>query len=353
MKVFYTTLILTFIFSLISRIFGRKNKYMEWTFIILVIVIFVLVAGLRNNIGDTGSYIQGYKNLATFNGFTENSQDKGFEVFSLILYQISAEPQFMIFIMALITQIGNLITLARYRNYFELQTYMYFTSGAFLVTMSGIRQALASSILFLNTYLIIKGKFISYLVVVLLMSTIHQSALIMIPIYFVARQEAWSKKTLITIVISSIGFLFFYQLVPIVFDMLGSSNYTHYEEWLSVAGSGSSFMRVLVNSVPVILSYIYRDKIKKIWPESYVFINMSLLNFIVVTFSLYNWIFARFSLYFQLYNFVLLPFIIKNCFDKRKERDLIYYLFIICYFIFFYREQVIGQVGLGYQSNFF
>lgn len=352
MKVFYITLILTFIFSLISRIFGRKNKYMEWTFIILTIVVFVLIAGLRKNVGDTYVYVQQYKNLANFKGVIEG-KDKGFTVFTLILYQVSTDPQFMIFITALITQLGNLITMLKYRSYFELQTYMYFTSGSFLVTMNGIRQALVSSILFLHTHLIIKGKFIPYLVVVLLMSTIHESALIMIPIYFVSRQEAWSKNTLITIAISSIGFLFFYQLVPIVFDILGSSNYAEYEESLMVAGAGSSFMRVLVNSVPVVLSYMHRDKIKRIWPESNIFINMSLLNLIVVTFALYNWIFARFSIYFQLYNFVLLPFIIKNCFEKRKERDLIYYLFIVCYFIFFYREQVIGQVGLGYKSDFF
>ena len=83
------------------------------------------------------------------------------------------------------------------------------------------------------------------------------------------------------------------------------------------------------------------------------YVNMSIINAIVVAFSLYNWIFARFQIYFQLYNFVLLPYIIKNCFVNRKERDLVYYGFIICYFIFFYYEQVIGGVGLGYKSNYF
>ena len=72
-----------------------------------------------------------------------------------------------------------------------------------------------------------------------------------------------------------------------------------------------------------------------------------------MAFSLYNWIFARFSIYFQLYNFILLPYIIKECFSNRKERDLIYVMFLICYFIFFYREQVIGGLGLMYRSKFF
>lgn len=311
---------------------------------------FILVAGLRSNIGDTYVYVEQYTNLANFNGVIEG-KDKGFTVFTLILYQICTDPQFMIFITALITQICNFITMCKYKSYFELETYMYIASGAYLVTMNGIRQALAGGVMFAYTNLIVKGKFIPYLLVVLLMSTIHNSAIIMIPVYFIARQKAWSKNTLIIIVLSSIGFLFFYELVPGLMDMLGDSTYAEYEEALLTEGGGSSFMRVIVNAVPVVLSYLYRDKIKEKWAESNVFINMSLLNLIMITFALYNWIFARFSIYFQLYNFILLPFIIKNCFERREERDLIYYLFLICYFIFFYVEHII-QLNVVYKSNF-
>ncbi|MBI6071849.1 EpsG family protein [Clostridium perfringens] len=352
MTIFYTTLILVFFFSLSSRIFSYKSRYLEYIVIFMSILVVVLVAGLRLNIGDTYAYIQQYNSLGTFNGVLEG-KDKGFTIFILILYRISTSPQFMIFVTSLVTQLGNLITLAKYRSYFELETYMYITSGYFLTSMNGIRQSLVAAVMFFFTKYIINGKFLSYLIIVLIMSTIHASALVMIPVYFIVRNEAWSKKTTIIIVIASIGFLFFYQLVPALMDIISNSTYKEYEKDLLTSGGGSSFMRVLVNSVPVVLSYIYRDKIKKIWPESNIFINMSLLNLIIILFATYNWIFARFSIYFELYNFILLPFIIKNCFQKRKERNLVYYLFIICYFIFFYREQVIGGVGLGYKSLYF
>lgn len=333
-----------------GRVFSQKHKYSEYIFIGITVLIFIFVAGLRSNIGDTSVYVEQYTNLVNFNGELEG-KDKGFTVFILILYNICTDPQFMIFVTAFITQVYNFITMYKYKSYFELESYMYIASGSYLVTMNGIRQALAGAVMFAYTHLIIKGKFIPYLLIVLLMSTVHNSALIMIPVYFIVRQEAWSKNTFIIIGLSSIGFLFFYQLVPIMMDILGNSTYTEYEEALLIAGQGSSFMRVLVYAVPVILSYWHRDRIKEMWPESNVFINMSLLNLIVITFSLYNWIFARFSIYFQMYNFILLPFIIKNCFKRRQERDLIYYLFLICYFIFFYREQVIGM-GIVYKSNF-
>ena len=109
-------------------------------------------------------------------------------------------------------------------------------------------------------------------------------------------------------------------------------------------------MRVVVNAVPVILSYLKREDLKEAWPESNVFINMSIINTMFVAAGMFNWIFNRFTLYLQLYNFVLIPFIIKNCF-KGKEKRLVYFAFIICYFIFFYYEQVIGM-GMGYPTNF-
>lgn len=354
LTVFYTTLLSTYLLGLASRKFKKIDKNLEPIIAAIIILIFILVAGLRWNIGDTHAYREGYENLANFTGFTDEGKDKGFTVFSLFLYNISPDPQLLIFASSLIIQFFNVHTLYRYKdnNYFELEIYMYITSGCFLVTMNGMRQAMAGGILFALTHLIIKGKFIPYAILVWIISSIHASALIMIPVYFLCREEAWSKKTKIIIVLASIGFLCFYQLMPAMFDALGDSTYTEYEELMTEDGAGASPTRFIVNAVPVVLAYWKREKLKEVWSESNVFVNMSLVNCIIMAFSLYNWIFARFQIYFQLYNFVLLPYIIKNCFT-RKERDLIYYCFIVCYFIFFYYEQVIGGNGLGYISHFF
>lgn len=352
MTVFYSTLISTFLFGLCSRFKGEEAKTNRLLFVFAISMIFILVSGLRINIGDTGAYINGYQQLAEFKGFDENSKDIGFGVFQLILYNISPDPQFMIFITSLITQFCIIYTLYKYRSYFELEVYMYITCGMFLITMNGIRQAMVGAILFCCTKLIINKKFIYYAIVTLILSTMHSSALIMIPVYFIVRQEAWSKTTLIIVISSAIGFIFFYELMPTFFDMLGDSSYTEYESLMMDDGVGSSLMRVIVNAVPVVLAYIKRKELKELWPESNIFVNMSLINLIFNAFGLYNWIFVRFQLYFQYYNIVLLPFLICNCFNKREERDLIYYCFILCYFGFFYYEQVIGGVGLGYRSNF-
>ena len=354
MKIFYMTLAISYIFSLGSVISRERHKLFRYFMLLITMIVIIAVSGLRANIGDTHAYIEGYKSLANFNGFNENSKDIGFTIFTLFLYKISTNPQFMIFMTSFITQFFNIYNLYKYNNAFELSIYMYITSGYFLTTMNGIRQSLVAAILFACTKLIIKGKFKIYLLIVVILSTLHGSALIMIPIYFIVRKEPWSKNTLIIVLLSSMAFLMFYEFIPIVFDILGeSSQYAGYEDDLLSGGEGgATLMRWIVDAVPVVLAYLNKEKLKELWPDSKIFVNMSIINLIIMEFSLRNWIFARLSIYLQLYNFILLPYIIKNCIEKKEEKNLIYYSFMMCYFIFFYYEQVIGGVGLGYKSNY-
>lgn len=353
MTVFYSTLVSTFVISLFARKVEERYKLFGIICAIIVVWLFILVAGLRSNIGDTYFYKHSYELLYKVS-FSDLKLKDGFDIFQLILYQISYDPQFMIFITSLVTQGVIVNTLYKYRSYFELEVFMYITCGLFLVSMNGIRQAFVGALLFSSVKLIIKDKFIKYCIIVAILATMHSTCLIMIPLYFVVRKEAWSKSTVIIILVTALAFIFFNELMPAFFDLLGKeSTYSVYEESMGKEGAGSSIMRVIVNAVPVVLAYFYKEEIKKKWPESNIFVNMSIVNLIFITFALYNWIFARFQIYFQLYNIVLLPYIIKNCIEKREERDLVYYLFLICYLFFFYYEQVIGGTGLGYVSNYF
>ena len=154
---------------------------------------------------------------------------------------------------------------------------------------------------------------------------------------------------MIKFMIIAMVMIVFYQLVsPFIFKIL---EYTSYGKYSEFSEGGSSLMRTIVNSVPVVLAYIKREELEEKWQIKDIFVNMSIINLIFVSLGMFNWIFNRFALYTQLYNFVLIPYIIKNCF-KGKERRLLYIGVIICYFIFFYREQVIGM-GMKYTSDYF
>ena len=142
-----------------------------------------------------------------------------------------------------------------------------------------------------------------------------------------------------------IGFILYDVLEPIIFEVLGETNYGHYSEFDE---GGSSFIRTFIGALPIIGAYLFRDKLENDWPESGIFVNMSLINMLILCFSMYNWIFARLSYYFLPYTFVLLPYLIMK-WPNIKERRILYYGFLVCYFIFMYYEQVIQGLGLEYR----
>src|SRR5699024_3861722 len=153
----------------------------------------IITSGLRRNIGDTFNY----RNIYTDNDFTWeyilSEKDYGFGILQMLLKNyISEDPQIMIFVSALITNIIIVIVFYNYSRFIEISLYVYITGVLFLVSMNGIRQVLAAAISFAAIRFLIKGNFLRYLLVILLASTFHQSALLLLPIYFLVRYKAWS-----------------------------------------------------------------------------------------------------------------------------------------------------------------
>lgn len=357
MTIFYMLLFGTFPLTLLARLSNKMNKYKrpEILLSLMVITALILVAGLRNGIGDTGAYKHFYDIVGkepSMSIAVENAKDSyesGFTALFWILNQISHDPQLMIFVCAFITNLLNLWTMRIYSKIFELEIYMYITSGFYLVTMNGIRQCLAAAVIFAATKYIVDGKFIKYTLVILLMSTIHSSTLVMIPVYFIVRCEAWSKTIIKIIIVASIALIFSQPLIDTFFEASEGTKYEAYENTMETEGWANP-IRTAIAAVPVVLSYIYRDKIKKNWKESDIFVNMTLLSLIISIFSMINWVFNRFNIYFQIYSFILLPYIVVNCFEK-KDRKLIYAGFLACYFLFYYYDHVMAM-GINYTSDF-
>ncbi|MCD2502907.1 EpsG family protein [Clostridium sp. NSJ-145] len=340
---FYTVLFFSYIFALLARLVSNKMNKPSIFYTLIVIAILALFSGLRWGIGDTPFYVHTYNLLGP--GFNAEGYEKGFLLIMQILKKISANPQFMIFVLGVVTTSLNIWIMRQYSACFELSVFMYITSGFYLVTMNGLRQCLAAAFLFTGTYLIIKGKFKAYLLLVLLMTTIHSTAIVMIPLYFIARMEPWSKSIYIVLGVFLIG-LFFYEPMMQILSQVNDKAAVYSE---STEG-GANIVRVAVYIVPVIFSYLKREELSKVWPESNIFVNISLVNLMIMLFSLYNWIFARFNIYTQVYTFVLLPYIIIKCLNG-KERRLIYYGLLSAYFVFFIFEYKISM-NIVYTTNF-
>ena len=101
---------------------------------------------------------------------------------------------------------------------------------------------------------------------------------------------------------------------------------------------GASLTRVAVTAVPLVIAFLGKGKLRELWPKSDYIVNLATLGVVFLILATKNWIFARFNIYFDLYSFILISWLVLLM--VKKDRKFIYYGIIICYFIFFYYEQV-------------
>lgn len=355
MTILWINLIVVFVFALFSRYFAtfsatnltpvhiKPNKVLVFG----AMTSLVTTSGLRSNIGDTFNY----KNIYIENDFTWeyvlSEKDYGFGILQMILKNnFSEDPQIMIFTAALITNVLIVIVFYQYSRMIEISLYVYITGGLFLVSMNGIRQVLAAAIAFTAIRYLMNGNWIKYSLIVLLASTFHQSAIVLIPIFFLVRFRAWSKSTVVIIIFAVIAIFAFEQFTSLLFKALADTQYSDYEKFDE---GGSNILRSLVAAAPLVVAYFGRKKLKRVFPDSDYIINMALLGLIFMVISTQSWIFARISIYFELYQLILISWII-TLFSEKKGR-ILYYGILICYFVYFYFEHVVN-LNIMYKSNF-
>lgn len=358
MKIFYIIILFLYISCTIVRLSENKINYElgntkpSLVFTLFIIIILSIVSGLRWGIGDTSAYINLYEIISEGNyNMSDSAYEVGFIYFFKVLMLISSDPQFMIFITSIIFNTFMILTLRQYSSYFEMEIFLFLTTGIYISSMNGIRQWMVISILFYSTRYIIDGKQYRYFIIVALMSLIHTSAIIMIPVYYVVKKEAWSKSTIILILTSLVILLGFSEIVPALFSVLGDSGLGEYSGHLNINQGGASIIRVLILFVPVFLSYIYKNDLKKNVNGADVFINMSLLAFITMCMAMYNWIFARIGMYFEVYNLILIPYILRYGMKDIKFKNLVYYCCIVLYFLLFYVDLDVIQ-NIQYYSKY-
>lgn len=352
MTILWMNLAIVFIFSFFARYFAipmtsRPALIKPNQFLILIAALsLVLVSGLRNNIGDTYYYMHAYT-VTDYNWeYIRKSKDIGFNTFQMILQKYTDDPQVMVFITALITNVIIVSVLYKYSRLIDLSLYVYIASGMYLTSMNGIRQYLAAAIIFAATKYIFDGNWKKYFLMVLLASTIHQSALVLIPIYFIIRRKAWSTTTFILLFLAVLIVIGFNQFSEVFFAAIGDTQYGHYKDFHE---GGANILRVAVDAAPLILAYLSRERLRELFPKSDYIVNLALLGMVFMLISTQNWIFARFSIYFGLYQLILISWVVKVF--TEKDRKFIYYAIVVCYFVYFVYEHVV-TLRIIYKSNF-
>lgn len=327
---------------------------------VVTFAVIVFFAGARSYVADTGAYIQMFKEYPLFQNaydviFDDSAREPGFRLFSILIKTyISNDYTVWLSIIAVISGVCVMYPLYKYSCNFGVSAFLFMASCQFTWMFNGMRQFLAAAIIFACTGLILKNKTLLYILIVCVLSTIHQSALLLIPMYFIVQGEPWNKRTMLFIVCIVLAMLFTSKFTNLLTDVVEQTDYASSVDEFKNTDDGTSPIRILVESIPIILAFIYRNRIKdKLTPVIKLSINMSLIAsglYIISNIARSGVLLGRLPIYFSMYNLILLPWLLKNIFEDR-EKDLIYYIMILCYFGFFYYQMVITWGGMPYYSE--
>ena len=305
-----------------------------------VALLMICVAGLRHGYVDTRAYRISFLEhdpLSIFSAeyWLGDTKDRGFGVFISLIKMFTEDAQVFLFICSLITVGLIFYAIVKRVPQPEIGIFLMIATGCYLDTMNGLRQYLVAAVLFyFLPRLIIKEDFKKFLLLILLLSTIHGSALLLIPTYFIANKKPWSNATLTLAAILLLVYIFFNTGIGrLLAEMLDGTSYESYAEQVASGSSSVHPIRLAVAAVPLFLSLFNRDAEIKQTKRYRIAFNMSFINLMV-------WLFATKVLYFYRLNPYFTPHVIVHlCFElsafkNNKEKKVLTLSLIFLYSLF-------------------
>ncbi|MCH2033315.1 MAG: EpsG family protein [Tenacibaculum sp.] len=177
------------IFSNISAKFQERNvKSLFQVEIFFLIMAFAIICGLRYDVGvDYFSYLGSYDDISKYNDSESVKFEIGFKSMMQLLAAFEAHFFWFFFVTSLVQIYFITKAFETEKRVLPYLSFVLMTGGIYFTLMNEIRQGIVVCIFLFATRFILERNLIKYLLCFLLSYTIHKSALIFIPIYFIFR----------------------------------------------------------------------------------------------------------------------------------------------------------------------
>lgn len=323
------------------------NNVLRW-FPVLYLALFVC---LRDEVLDTYFYIGDFNNMPTnwnaIDIYNQSSGSKGFH-FIMALFKMYISKSYYLWL----TLIGGVSLYSLFRFYrkfscnYAFTFFLFISSTAFSWLFNGARQFVVACVLIglVDWFLYgSKKQKLLYVAIAIFMTTIHSSAWFVLPLIYICSRGKMLDKWMVLVTIGAIvGTL-------LMGDILEAASEVMNKDYDMSESTGSSVMRLLISAVPLTLVLIKLKRIRKdATPIISFTINMSLIGicfYFASTFS--NGILVgRMPIYFTLYNYILLPWLLKKYYNK----NVFILMCVSCYTFYFYYQMCIAWHHLDYKS---
>lgn len=308
--------------------------------VILPIVFFTVFVALRRTIGDTYYYMHSFNLMPDNNPIKIEYFFTGmFGFFQNIIRNMTDDPQWLIAFAAVFSIPVPLIILYKYCPRFEMAIFMFVAFSYLGGAMNGMRQYMGASIVLLATRYLFSAKktdFIKYVVIIMLAYCMHNSAIIMLPLYFVVRRRAWQISSYLMVLGSAVGVVIFDTILPSFLSALEQTDYSNYAQngWFtSGQEGGSSLFRVMFIAYPLVIAYLNKERLKMLGRIGDILVNIVFVDVAIYMIAMYNWIFARLAIYLAIYFMIFVIWVI-NYAVPPKDRSMFVFATVVVYFLY-------------------
>lgn len=330
-KMYIFTLI---IILLLSYLYDRsKTRQQKKLCVIFIFLFLVCISGLRLDTtlySDEWNYryiFQSYEGISFSTLDLNFINEPGFILLNWVLANITHNPQSLIFICALLTNLSFVLFIQKYSKNFTFSIFIYITAGTFFTSMNIIRQYIAIAIILLGFKHLLSKNLKIFTIYVFIAFLFHKSAIIALFLYFIINSIIIEKHKIVSFLI----ILFVLTNFNNILDLFSTSLYDEYVQTFNESGYGVGLMRLIFWSFFYIV-IIWKQKylIKKTNLQT-IFFNSIFISWSILLISI-QYVFIMRLDYFQSCSLILIPSI--PYYFKKSERINIKIIIYILFFIY-------------------
>ncbi|MFA9381140.1 MAG: EpsG family protein [Acetanaerobacterium sp.] len=267
----------------------------------------VLLAGVSAVRYEVGDDYYNYMNIfATVRKlpFSDlfSQREPGFFLLNKLVLLFTGHFQWFYAFMAFVTTALVLLFIYRESKIPFLSVFLYVSMMLYYWSLSLIRQMLAAAVCALCVRYIRDRRPLPFLLLVLAAASIHNSALIMLPVYLIAQIPFHWKSVTVICAISLVGFI----AAPSIVAFITQYIYTGYTPDAHF-GQGSALIYGIFPTFVFAAAWCFKKNLLRQDPSNNVYLNLMLYAAIISLFIARVYIVERFAVYFFLPSIVLIP----------------------------------------------
>ena len=331
-------------------LYENQRKNIRVVFLFVALILPVLLAAFRVDVGTDYAAYKGLLEWEMNQSFLQILREyKMYETGFKIIVKIATIPRSMVFVWGILAFIPTFLIFytlkTQYKNISISVAYMVYLHVFFSASLNIVRQYVAVAIVFWGIKFIFENKFWKYLCVVLVAMTIHRSAFIVLPFYFMwdHKKNKMAGKLKVGVIsgVLCIGVVMWTPILSIVMSIVPVLNKYRY----LITGNGGSnrdiFLKLVLLFIGILFYKYYKNKDERMM----LFVYALFVSLIMGVTGYHTTFLKRISLYYEVPMIVLFGYL--PSFFKSNGRVLVkfgIYLYALGWFVLM--AFVLGQADL-------